>query len=262
MSNYRYGMTMRARASSLGPRGRNVYAPMGLGATDLAIDAGGGIGAQANRIDREWRPTGYYTPQDVIGIVGQLVKVYVKVREPLARFVKDHQPPSLWAVRSRAELAKIDETNMRAQQYSNLSVTAISQGMKYMDAPGLKSMVVGYLKRMSIAVSALHQMVDEWNAAARAIADAAGSAINPLAGAMFSVMRGFASAMAPVLTSVGNAIMKVGGVAYDVVKAAASFVAKIPDTIGSIFNLLKWGVILYGGGLLYKEVPPPPGSSR
>lgn len=256
MSNYRYGMTSRARVRRSGGR----TSLMGLGATDLEIDASGGIGAQANRIDRDWHPTGYYTPQDVIGIVGQLAKVYVKVRPPLAKFATDMaQAP--WGPRAKRELDAIDATFGRSQQYSQISIGALAQGMKYMDAPGLKSMVVGFLKRMSIASSALRQMVEEWNAALNAISELAAGSINPAAGAMISVMRSFASSMAPVMLSVANAIMKVAGVAYDVVKAVAGAVMKIPDTIGSILTLLKWGAILYGGALIYREIRPARGSS-
>ncbi len=229
---------------------RGLVRPGALGATDLAVDPKAGIAATATRLSTSWHPTGFYTPADVINIVSQLTKVFVPVRAPLAAWLLKKVPIGSLDVRARTALLRLDAAQAQASRYSAIAVTGMSQGMKYIDAPGLKAMVVGHLKAMAQGVREYQSIEADYNATIRALAQAATGVV--AGGAMNWFLT--KTELWPVVQKVGDTIIRIVGVAAEVVKEAVGAVISIPDTIGTMLKMVKWGALLFGAAFIYGEI--------
>lgn len=235
------------------PRSRGGYVMDGLGAVELGTTSNAALAALAVKLDREWHPTGFYTPADISAIAKQLTAVYAATRKPLADFLRNAETNPIirayapyFASRAREQVRLTDEAYAQVTRYSHAAISAVSSGYKYLDAPGLKRMTVGFLKAMSLRAAKYRELAAEYNAMAK------GDWTDAVANFLTDLGSGFIG----IVTGAGQVIMTVGGVAADVARAAGNALGKIPDLIGDVFTVLKWGALGVAALFAYRELRP------
>jgi len=190
----------------------------------------------ADYLVKAWKPTGYYTPDQMASILNQCEKIYFSVVTPIRAYIAEglsFAKDVAHALDNKMNLDGYQGFIMRNRLYVN---DARAKGIRYINAPGFRRQTTDFLYLMSNGVDGLAIIKrvneEEWGRL-------------PLAREILSVTR-----------TAATAIVKIAGVAFDVVKAAGQAVLEIPDTARTLFTVVKWGTIAYVGFWLYQQLRP------
>ena len=213
-------------ASTLGPRGRN---------TRMALSGiGENLESVADSLVQTWKPTGFYTVAEVNAILNAMEQVQERVNAVVdagvgtstssggflgVSMISDDDKVLLRDVQSRTSRSYRD---MVQPMIAGLRAAAAA-GAAAVDAPQFRSLVIHYLYKAAWAAQTVQTMRSDltWGQrAAEWIGDASIAA--------------------------GNVARRVVGVTLDVLKAAGAAVVKIPDALGTIYTIAKWGGLAYG----------------
>lgn len=196
-----------------------------LGAANQATAA---LDGYTNDLDKNWLPSGYYAPAQVTSVVGQVMGVLSSVGSMLQQQIN-----AAGAATSGYDVANLKDSLDKVSRAIGGSVDFTSgaqqatvNGIKQIDAPGLKRWVVSSLSTASAASNAAYVI----------------SCQTPGFIAVFNTV-------ASVFQAAWNAIKAIGGILLDVAKD----VLKIPDTIGTLITLAKWGAVAGGAYVVWRE---------
>lgn len=169
----------------------------------------------SDELAKNWRPSGFYTPAQVLAVIDKMAEVFAQADKPLQAYLSGsyNYKPTINMVRSR-----LSSTYARGITYLNAVKVAQAKGLTIIDAPGLKKWVIDTFNAAATSSDALRLMAD----------------IKP---AIVSILE----TVYDVMQAAYDFIRKVVGVAADVVRAAGSAVLAIPDTVGTIIKVATWG---------------------
>jgi hypothetical protein len=186
------------------------------------------IDAQINDLSKNWHPSGYYTPEQMGTLIDQTLLAL--------RSAGDHVRGAPTATGDASQMiseatGKIARRGQDSLDFIRAKNTAVTSGIKIIDAPGLRRWVISSLQDAGYAHTTA--FVQE-------------CAMPGLASAIIAYQRVFDGA--------AGIIKSIVGVAIDVAKAVGSTVLHLPDTISTMFTYLKWGVIGGAGLWVFLEV--------
>lgn len=228
----------------LRPMSRDYVSPNARGGFDgLGADAPlttvsiKNLGELQKNLESTWNPTGFYTRQQMWDLLNQFYKIYLAVSKVADNYLADAWTIGKDSARVIQQRMSQDWHNFSDRFQSALAAANASGGaIEYLDAPGFKGQAVHFVGQMNTDLQSLATL-----AAANSI--------------VWSTLPG-AREYLSFCVGAANVIKTIVGVSIDVVKAAANAVMKIPDTIGTIITVAKWGAILFGGLWLYREFGP------
>jgi hypothetical protein len=182
------------------------------------------ITAMRNDLAANWHPTGYYSPDQIEQVVGQMRAMAESADTMLDQgisFTSD-MPDSEYPNQLRSEKIGLARVIDDGQRFLTAAQAVRAHGSGVVDAPDLKAWVMSALSHIDASVTAA--MVIMCN--------------QPWWGSLYAFFKN-------VLTFAWNTIKAVAGV----VAAIGDFIASVPSAIGRFQTLLKWAVILGGGTL-------------
>lgn len=193
-------------------------------ATQRCVEQGNSIAAplfnKALKLQQEWHPTGYYTPEQVQKIVGETLKVMSSANDKLR---EAHYSTSDARQERDIQLKSVQRRMQESLRFRDFVASAQASGKKFIDAPDLKKWVVGSL------VEASNSLV--------------------VAGALECNTPWLVSAvewMQPKFDALIGDVGKIAGAAFELVNMTADLIAKLPSTISSV-----WNYALLGGGIAF-----------
>lgn len=182
------------------------------------------LDAQRSDVNKNWNPTGFYTPAQITAIynvVGQMV------RNASGTYDKARQEAMAQGDRDALYMQYSDMLTRYSDglKFIDASKQATSAGVTVIDAPGLKRWVVAMMGDASALLFGIYyvQCMRPW-----------------FVGALEAFMIAFNAVYSVVRATIG--------VAYEIVKAAGKAVLKVPDALGTAITVAKWGVL---GGIAY-----------
>jgi hypothetical protein len=186
------------------------------------------IDARIMDLSKNWNPSGYYTPAQMSEIVNQtLIAIHS---------AGDHLRAAPTATSDAQQMindaaSKLARRGTESLAYTRAHQSATSQGIKIVDAPGLRRWVISSLGDVSFA---------------HTIAYVQECAKPGLAGAIIAYQK--------VFDGVADTIKAIVGVAIDVVKALGKLMYHLPDTLSTAYTYLKWAAIIGGGVWAFLEI--------
>lgn len=208
----------------------NIFAPVpaavissGTDDTTQCLDAANSqvapLDAKITDLAKNWNPTGFYTPAELRQVVSATLDV---VKQGYAALTQSAQQPNFSddAGNNLMEATnELGDHSGHSLDYINAAAAAEKQGVRLVNAPGLKQWVT------STMASASHAMV------------------------VASVISCMTPWWADALTAFGKAIDALWAVTKQVVGAALSIgetALKVANDLPAIYDVLKW-VLLVGG---------------
>jgi hypothetical protein len=233
----------RRMKSSLGPRGRGlsgvvddlIYDLLGttpsmesdaacLGAANAQSAA---LLAKASDVSKNWQPTGLYQRDQVQSLVQWTLGMLSSASSLIDQTTSEPTAPGARdALRLKTDA--IQRKMSDAQVFTGAVGQAMQKSVPVIDAPGLKTWIVNSMITAADGVTAAYYVACQrpwW------------------VGALKVFMAAF--------DKVWGATKQILGVAADLGMA----VLKIPDTVGQIWTMAKWGSIALLGWWAYENVP-------
>ena len=199
----------------------------------------GPMTASVNDVRANWKPTGFYTPEQLGDVVTFALQVTGAASDAISKALGILQIEA-----HRNLLSSAQETQHSVETEAMTFVVAIRQanagGFKVIESTGLRRWVI----RMLEAADETHRVVS-------VVACARPNLLLDLAQGLTNAVHSFVAF-----------VKTVAGVAIAVVKAAGNLVMKIPDLIGSLVKfakILPWVALAFGGyyvGVKTELIPP------
>jgi hypothetical protein len=174
-------------------------------------------------MQRDWNPTGYYSPDQIRKIVGETVRLISSCADK----VRDAPAPreSFYLIKNEA-----DEIARKAQEgikFLDAASEAERQGIGAVDAPGLKHWVIFSLQAGSNALVAAGALAcnKPWFLTALQYYQAG-----------FDAVWGVAKQIVGVVINIGDAILHV------------------PDAVSELWTFVKWGALLGVAGYAFVAI--------
>ncbi len=208
-------------------RGRPAYLPLGDTFTDMIDTKATDLEALAQTLTYDWKPTGFYKPADMQSIITRISGLVDKATAVIYDYLKlhyAHEKDEAMELASRClqQFGKIGTAEAGKMSLVDAIHAAKSAG-RYVDAPQFKAWVVKTLYECAYVARGYKLLMEDRNWAQRGM-----------------------ETVATIYRSVVSVIKTVSGVSWEVVKAAGSFAATIPDTVGTLYTVAKWGLLGYG----------------
>lgn len=185
----------------------------------------------ADDLSKNWHPSGYYTPDQVLQIFDQMTRVFDQVVAPVRQYIKGDWSSGRNAARQlESRLMSAYAGEGKAAQYLDAVKRAKATGVKVLDLPGLRRYVVNFFVQMSAGVEGMRVLseISSWIVSAvKVIVD--------------------------VSMAAAAVVKAVVGIAIEVVKAAGAAVIAVPDMISTLVKFAKIGVLGYAGWWLYNQ---------
>lgn len=183
------------------------------------------LDAKTSDLSKNWRPSGFYSAQQVQQLVNATLDVLHRAQVALGTVIADDtlgDTASLRGTWSSTVQRKVDA----ARPYVDAAQAASTAGTAAVNAPGLKDWVVKSMQESSNAMDAAYVVACQrpwWAGVFRAFATA------------FNALWSLAKAIVGVAIDVGTAVVKVA--------------SALPD----IANVLMWGGLAVGAYFLYTQ---------
>jgi hypothetical protein len=187
-----------------------------------------GLDARTSELAKTWKPTGFYTPDQIGTIISETLKITSAATSTLATAPLSTNDAK--AMKSQA----IMDVQKKAQQslnYTAAAVKARENGSNVVDAPGLKQWV---LSTMNAASSAL------------VTASVLECQMTWLANAIIKFQTIF-DAAASVIKRVAGIVIKLGQVAVKAVEEGI-------DLVGMLLPVAKWGAVAFAVAFVVKKI--------
>lgn len=183
--------------------------------------------AKVDDLVRNWNPTGFYTPKDLRDLISVTLKVVQQAQGVIDKAASEPGASQASIMRATNDLARAGQ---RSLDYLDAARAVEQQGLRLVNAPGLKRWVTDTLATCSSAVvtAATIGCIRPWW-------------VGALAGfqAVFDVAFGVAKKIVGAALAIGETALKVVG--------------DLPD----IYPYLKWGLIIGGAYWAYTKLRAP-----
>lgn len=194
---------------------------------DQANAATAPFDAKVNDLTQNWRPTGFYTPDDIRSIVSSVMTTIAQAQALVDQAAKEPNASQDSVMRATDDLANAGKKSLDYLQAAN---QADAQGTRAINAVGLKRWVTDSLGAASNAMTTAMVI----------------GCITPWwVGALAAFQAVFDKAWGVVRAVVGTALQ----IGEDALTVASS--------LDDIYNVLKWGALAYGAYWLWVNVLGP-----
>lgn len=179
--------------------------------------------AKIDDLAKNWQPTGFYTPDDIRSLVKQALAVVQQAQATLNQAAAEPSASQDSVMRATDDLGR---AGSRSLDYLQAATQAEQQGIRVVNAPGLKRWVTDTLGSASSAMvtaSVIGCITPWWVgalAAFQSVFDKAWSAIRSVAGAALAI---------------GETVLKVAG--------------DLPE----LYDTLKWGALALGAYWIWEN---------
>lgn len=178
------------------------------------------IDSRVQKISREWQPSGFYTLDDVNRIVFEVsIEAQLAMMRILAAPRTTGDAETVIKQWSSKLITRLNES----KQFLSTVIAARTAGATVIQAEGLKRWVVLTLQDISAAEGVTFLMYCNYT--------------------ILDDLNKFLQKLWNVLVDIKNAIVSI-----------ATTVWKIPDTVGSMLTVLKWGALAGAGLLIFSMV--------
>lgn len=222
-------------------RGRTLYQPMGATgyAGDLspclaaAVKASAQLVADREQLMRAWKVKAFYRVEDMDKILDQVLPMMVKAKDAVtaAKNQGDFTLKSSEYAQWNEAVLQIFARIRDAQPYIQTINAAKAKGITIIDAPGFQKWVDKALMSVEGAVETIACMAAIKPALLVALDEIFAWVRNVL-----GVLKAIVDVLLEAAAAVGQAIMMA------------------PETIGSLWTVMKWGTIAFGGLWLYSKL--------
>lgn len=177
------------------------------------------IDAQVNDIAKNWTPSGFYSPQQIIAIVNVILPAVITCKAELeAAPLSTSDATTVKGIAVKDLQRKMDE----AAKFTTGAGEAIGKNISVVEAPGLRAWVINTLIRVSTGYVTV---------------------------ATLRCHTTYLDTVYSVLQSIGSFLKKLGNIAIGI----GETILKIPDTVSTLWSVLKYGAIAGAGYYVYRE---------
>lgn len=172
--------------------------------------------AKIDDLVRNWNPTGFYTSQDVRDLIGSTMRTVQQAHATLDRAAAEPNASQASVMRAANDLSR---AGGRSIAYLDAAREADQQGLRVLNAPGLKRWVTDTLAASSSAVvtAAVIGCITPWWVGALAAFQGA-----------FDATFGLAKRLVGAVLAIGETALKVAG------------------DLPALYDILKWGLLAGG----------------
>lgn len=222
-----YGIPLLVYDSATGNSPFN--GPSEAGCAQNRDKATAGLDAQTLDLAANWKPTGFYQIADMIKMrdatMALLADASAAVTAALDR-------PLTYKATLTMALSKVQNASRDSLPFTNAIATAQAKGIRVIDSPGFKRWVINSMNAASVAFGHVAYMACLKPALVSAIEKA------------YQLWR--------AVVAIGKAMVRI------VVAAGEQFL-RIPDTLGTIWTVTKWGTLAIGAAWLLSKMKNPQG---
>jgi hypothetical protein len=180
--------------------------------------------AKIDALVKNWKPTGFYTADDVRTIVGRTLEAVQSAQAAVNQAAAEPNASQDSVMRATSDLGRAGQ---RSLDYLDAAKQAEAQGIRVVNAPGLKRWVT-----------------DTLGAASSAMVTAA------VIGCTTPWWVGALAWFQTQFDQVWGAVRMIVGAALTVGEA----VLQVPDALGDMITILKWGLGIGGAAYLVNEI--------
>jgi len=212
-----------------------VVGPQGVGEQTVCVKQGNDktaeLDAKIKNLQATWTPTGYYSPDQLLAVVAETMKLVSDASTRLGAAPRSTDDAESQIRQQLKDLFRHSATSLDFIAAAN---TAKNRGIGIIDSPGLKSWVVRTMNSASVSIAMAYTydcVVSGFQRAAIAL-----------------------SFFRDLLDRAIAFIKTVAGVAYDAAKAVLHLAAGALDLAGNVVKYAKWGVLAGVGVWIFLEI--------
>lgn len=191
---------------------------------DQANQLTAGFDAKIDDLVKNWQPTGFYTPDDIRTLVSQTLTAVQSAQATVNQGAAEPSAAQDSLMRATDDLGR---AGSRSLDYLQAATVAEQQGLRVVNAPGLKRWVTDTLGSASsavVTVSVIGCMKPWW------------------VDALATFQAAFDKVWAVVKQFVG-AVLKLG-----------ELTLKVPDALDEMLTILKWSLGIGGAAWVFHEI--------